>query len=260
MVLRIVVTIIALAAAVAHRYWPWFGTRDHFEIIALIVAVLPWASAIFKSVDIPGVGKFELQELKRQVAKNEGRILTIKEEVRGAVQSLEQRTDAILQPVDVAASRQQGLRSPAEEFGSLGRQYVEIRLKTQPGKEKTAQMSRIFGQMLSVAVSVENFDVVKALASDDAGERLQAYAFLYSKPTFSYLERLVATVTSGLEPWPFGQYWAIRAVGRIVENVDPKTIPMSVKRELRDFCIQLPTDTDRHFELSKTVRVLGFDC
>jgi hypothetical protein len=261
MALRVLITVLALVAAVAHRYWPWFGTRDHFEITLLIVAILPWAGAIFKSIEIPGIGKFELQELKRQVAENRGTILSVKQEVRGAVQSLEQRTDALFQPLrSPLVVRGETPRSLAAELKSLGQQYVDIRKRLASGKEKTAQMSVIFGQMVALSASVDDIEVERYLLSDDAGERLQAYAFLYAKPRASALEQLVKTVTSGLEPYPFSQYWGIRSIGRILETVDSKTVSASVKRELSTFCNQVSTDTDRHFELSKIAETLGFEC
>jgi hypothetical protein len=111
-----------------------------------------------------------------------------------------------------------------------------------------------------LSASVDDLEVERYLLSDDAGERLQAYAFLYAKPRASALGQLVKTVTSGLEPYPFSQYWGIRSIGRILETVDSKTVSASVKRELSTFCNQVSTDTDRHFELSKIAEALGFEC
>jgi hypothetical protein len=81
MAMRVMITAIALTLLLAHRHAPWFNTKDNFEIALGIVAVLPWLNTIFKSVEIPGVGKFELQEIKKQLNEQSDKITSMREEV-----------------------------------------------------------------------------------------------------------------------------------------------------------------------------------
>jgi len=247
-----VVTAIALAALVAHRYFSWCAAHDRFETVMLVVAFIPWAGLFFKSVDITGLGKVELRELRKQVEEN-----------RGAVASLEQRADAVTGSAieRVTTKSVASDRDPVAELESLGRHYVETRLELRPGDERTAAMSAIFGKMAATCASVDRFDVEAHLTSSDPGDRLTAYAFLYVKPDASYLAPLVRTVTDGLEDKPFGQYWGLRAIGSVIDTFkDKDRIPSAVKLRLKEFCNKLPRSTDRHFELSKISRCLGFRC
>ena len=79
MILRIVITVIALLLIFVHRQYPSVAIKDQSEIGLIVLAVLPWLASVFKSVDIPGVGKFELQDLKRQVAETKTSIESVRQ-------------------------------------------------------------------------------------------------------------------------------------------------------------------------------------
>ena len=49
-----------LSVALAHLLWPSL-TIDTVTAILIIVAILPWAAPLIRSVEVPGIGKIELR-------------------------------------------------------------------------------------------------------------------------------------------------------------------------------------------------------
>lgn len=258
------IAITALAAIVLILHWvnPRFLKGDTFDIAMVIIVLLPWLGGVLKSIDVPGVGKVELQEIKKDVAANREHIITIRQDISGAVQSFQQTADASLPPpMSIPHSQLVLPESGAEQqLNLLCQEYVEVRSRLKPGTERTTEMSAIFGRMVAVSAQLNHLDMGKYLVSEDAGQRLAAYAFLYARPQGAVLELLVRTVAGGAEDKPFGQYWGIRAIGRVLETLDTAQLSSSVVGQLQDFCRRLPKDTDRYFELSKMSREVGFQC
>jgi hypothetical protein len=62
--LRQVVTTGALSAALAHLLWPRLAI-DAVTLALLGIAIVPWLSPIFKSLEFPGGWKVEFQELQK---------------------------------------------------------------------------------------------------------------------------------------------------------------------------------------------------
>lgn len=62
-ILRYSITIIALAAATAHLLWPSLKI-DVVTLTLLAIALLPWLSSLFKSIELPGGLKVEYQDLE----------------------------------------------------------------------------------------------------------------------------------------------------------------------------------------------------
>jgi hypothetical protein len=80
-------TLGALVLVVVHLIWPHVRI-DSITLVLLAVALLPWLSPLFKSIELPGGWKFEFQELKRQVTQD----LEDKEQ---KVQTLADRVDRV---------------------------------------------------------------------------------------------------------------------------------------------------------------------
>lgn len=59
---------IAAILAVIHVLLPQLPI-DTITIVLIILALLPWLSPIFKSVEVPGVGKFDYQDLEKVKTK-----------------------------------------------------------------------------------------------------------------------------------------------------------------------------------------------
>jgi len=67
-IIKIIITVIATILALIHIFKPDLKV-DSITLGLLVVAVLPWLAPIFKSVELPGGMKFELQEFKEIVEK-----------------------------------------------------------------------------------------------------------------------------------------------------------------------------------------------
>lgn len=73
--LRIALSTVAVVAAVIHMLFPRF-IPDAITAGLLILAFVPWLSPLIKSIDIPGLGRLELQ-----VKRVEGEQALLREEV-----------------------------------------------------------------------------------------------------------------------------------------------------------------------------------
>lgn len=68
--LRTTVTICALIATVAHLTVPALKL-DPISLALIVIAILPWLAPLFKSIEIHGVGKIEMQDIQRVQEKAE---------------------------------------------------------------------------------------------------------------------------------------------------------------------------------------------
>jgi hypothetical protein len=71
--IKYTITLLALVIAIVHLIWP--GIRiDAITVTLIVVAVLPWLSSLFKSIELPGGLKIEYQELEQieERARNAG--------------------------------------------------------------------------------------------------------------------------------------------------------------------------------------------
>ena len=62
-IIKILSTSVAVILSIIHMYYPSIRV-DSITLGLLVVTVLPWLTPIFKSVELPGGMKFELQEFK----------------------------------------------------------------------------------------------------------------------------------------------------------------------------------------------------
>lgn len=238
-------TLTAIAVAVGHAIWPTV-TIDGITLGLIVLAILPWVAPIIKSIELPGVGKIELQEMKDQV-----------EELRGQTASASQKADTALSSKTTPISEG---KEPAESVSSeqrllaLAAKYDHVRRTQKPGDLRTGTMTEIVGEMIALAPSVPTASVTPFLMDDDGGKRLFAYAHSYANPQPQLLPELVRSVTEK-EDKPFGQYWGIQAIGRTVQTA-PEGVDLQIRNALRAFLGRLKRGTDRHYELSKIVNSL----
>jgi len=64
--LKYFITIVALIIVFAHLKWPALNI-DAITVILLFIALIPWLSPLFKSIEFPGGWKVEYQEYKEKV-------------------------------------------------------------------------------------------------------------------------------------------------------------------------------------------------
>lgn len=76
--IQISITVGALLIAAIHLIWPAL-TIDGVVAVLILVAIIPWVSPLFKSLELPGGLKFEFQELQK-VEKQAKEVGLIKEE------------------------------------------------------------------------------------------------------------------------------------------------------------------------------------
>jgi hypothetical protein len=145
---------------------------------------------------------------------------------------------------------------PETEVRRLAEVYNQIRKDQRSGPSRTAAMTSVVREMIALAPRLPQFDVRLALESKDRGTRLMAYAYLYARPDIENLSALVKSVTE-IEAKPFGQYWGLQAIQKILEQTGPQNVDFQTQRKLRDFQHHLASGTDRYYELKQILRGLG---
>jgi hypothetical protein len=243
--LKLVVSIIAAAGIVAHFVFKI--QIDGVTLGLLCLGSLPWLAPLIKSVEIPGVGKIEMQEVKAQA-----------EQAKGAAESAVQKVELVLanavsKELTVVAS-EMSADKVAVEWQNCAEEYKRLRDRLPSGSNRTSLMTQVVSRMLSLAPLLSNYDVTSELKQGDRGRRLGAYVFLYARPEPRYLQDLVSSVTQ-IEDKPFGQYWGILAIQKVLGGIaDPVE---NTKQELRRFLAKLKPGTDRYYELSKILQEPG---
>lgn len=234
------VTAAALLGVVAHQAgWIVFDTTT---AVLLALAAVPWAAAFVKRFEIANVGKVEFQELSRRIDRAEG-----------AAESAVRKADLAIAPVPTRSeSRSSGPDSPGADLRQLAHRYNEVRVTMESGSTRTAAMTTIVKEMIAAAAA-DPVDVVSALTSTDQGMRLAAYASIYSHPKDEYLTPLVNAIASEIDR-PFGQYWAIQALERVVAESDSHSLPPAAVAALSRYLSNLKPGTDRYYELDNLLR------
>jgi len=146
-------TLGALVLVVVHLIWPHVRI-DSITLVLLAVALLPWLSPLFKSIELPGGWKFEFQEFKRQVTQD----LEDKEQ---KVQTLADRVDRVESAVfvGIAPELERKLGAVLEQFHA----YLAD-LKLSVGQVPTVRMEEMD---VPNAYYVENQIVLSKELADD---------------------------------------------------------------------------------------------
>lgn len=238
----LLVSIGAVSGAVLHVAFPTF-VPDAITAGFVALAILPWLAPLIKSVEIPGVGKLELQEVRRDVLEAKGAALSAGRKADLAVADLATPSTSL-----EAAAGATGV----PPLDSLAGEYNRIRQTQQSGPARTEAMTSVVRRMIDASRSLDTFDIESHLRSKDGGKRLAGYAYLYSRqrPDAIVLTTLVDSVVN-VEDKPFGQYWGLQAARRMVGSLDRKQLPSDVVRRLREFKGKLAPGTDRYYELTE---------
>jgi hypothetical protein len=241
---------VALLLAVGHIAFP--DLKIDAVVIGLVIfASLPWLGAIIESLEFSGV-KVNLRKLQEELDETKGEL----NETKGEVSSVALKAEAAF--AGVGREAREGLpaeevKDPEVELRELARRYEEIRKKPS-GHARTAEMTRVLRDMLALAPRLPRFEWRPALESDEPGTRLAGYAVLYACPRPEATDVLVHTLTRR-EAQPFGQYWAIQALGRVLgEGGD---LGPGMREELEQFRARLRPEWDRYYELTRLLRDLG---
>lgn len=245
---QISVTVIALAGLAAHHLFPTYRP-DNFTLAMIILAILPWMAGIIKSIEIANLFKVELGEIRKDVS-----------EALGAAQSADQKADfAIAGAIQQENIQQENIRSESIDTNQLFRlaeQYDRIREVRESSDERTTAMTGVVNQMITEARIIGTFDVQAALNSASGGVRLAGFAYLYANPDVEKLSHLTAAVTR-VETKPFGQYWGLQAIRRVIEASARDRISRDVAHQISDFQKRVPRGTDRYYEARRILELLN---
>lgn len=216
-------TCFGFAAAVLHVLAPGLKI-DGVTAALLAVAAMPWLGDLVRSIDVPGLGRIEFQDMQRQL------------------EAAQRTANAALVGDGPGGGAVDGTAA-SDAVRELAAEYVKVRDELRSGPARTHRMDQIFARLVRATQRVRDFDAEAMLRSQDAGLRLAAYARLYALPEPERLGTLVEVVTA--EPIAFNQYWGLRAVGRGVEETGAEHVPLGVVRRLEEFRSRMPRDSDR---------------
>ena len=240
--LRVAVTVGALAAAGAKLIWPNLEI-DGVTLGLLIFAVLPWLAPLIKSIELPGIGKVELQDLQRRV-----------DEATGAAESASHKASLAIaaapQSQDLSTADKDKTGDPETKLRLLAEKYNHIRATKRSGSARTSAMTEIVRRMIDLVPQISAFDIDEELAQNDRGRRLSAYGFLYSHPYSDKLSGLIESVTN-VEDKPFGQYWGLQAISRVLSQRGQESVSNADIDTLRKYAESIRPGTDRGYELRR---------
>jgi hypothetical protein len=247
-----IISLIALAAIAARLVWPTL-IIDHVTLGLLILAALPWLAPLIKSIEVPGIGKVELQEIKQQTQEAKGAAQSATQKAELALAGTYQKAEGYSKSL---ASRSAEEELEEEELVDLVKEYNNIRATQPSGDARTSAMTTVVSKMIRLFPNLKSFNIDEQLEESDQGKRLAAYAYLYANPDFAHLENLVNSVTQ-IEDKPFGQYWGIQAIGKVLGNRGNTEVSKEILDRLNRFLNRLKPGTDRHYELTRSLRSIN---
>jgi len=247
--LKVSVSLAAAAAISARLIWPTLSI-DATVLGLIVVGVLPWLGPIIKSVRLPGGLELELHELKQKT-----------DEAKGAAESARQRAEfALTQPTALPESDHQALHDQRDEAhwqeqaGKLVEEYNTLRRDVPSGWDRTSKMASVVKRMIQLAHDNAKWNVLKHLEHSERGWRLMAYAWLYARSELRFLSPLTENAYRLRDDnKPFGQYWSILAIERVLSTRGNQPVPDDVINTLRSFLAWVEPGTDRHYELRRVV-------
>ncbi|MFR0358887.1 hypothetical protein [Streptomyces sediminimaris] len=230
-----VLTCAGAGLAVVHVLAP--GLRiDGVTVTLLVVAAVPWLGELFRSIEVPGIGRIEFRDIER-------RIEAVQRTASAALVGDGPDGGAVDDTAAMGAVRE------------LAAEYVNVRLQQRSGQARNHRMDQIFARLVRATQRVRDFDAAALLGSQDAGLRLAAYARLYALPEPEVLSVLVDAASG--EPLPFNQYWGLQAVGRCVDDMEAERVPLSAVRRLEDLRSRLFRATDRREIVDRVLAGVG---
>jgi hypothetical protein len=237
---RIALTVAAVALAVVHVAWPRLRV-DTITIVLLLVAVVPWLHKVFKSVSTPFLN-FEFRELERRLDAVDGKV----ESSRQLVGANEARD---------LARREQHSPDPDTILADLAQEYNNTRISMPPGSARSDMMTGVVGRMLAAVEAGAVVDIERNLRSTNGGERLAGYAAVYARPEASMASAVVDSIIQ-VENTPFGAYWALQGLRRIVETKGKSVVDHETHRKLLAYAEKVTRGTDRAYEADRILRLL----
>jgi hypothetical protein len=211
-------------------------------VVAVGVLVLAALGAFFS--EISGLG-FTLKREVRRATTTAEKALRRADRASGLADKAEQTADLAEGFSRQAHTAPAAVHEDVDQvIDALAQQYNDARRDLRSGTERTREMTAIVSKMISALTEVppSDFGVSDHLGSSDRGQRLAAYAYIYANPDPRRSQELVDALLD--EDKPFGQYWALRALSRLVE-ISPGSLDRNSVRELERLQQRLGYGTDR---------------
>lgn len=240
----VVISLISAVAFVLHTWLPAWLPIDALGSGLLLLVALPWLRGIIKSVEIPGVGKMELQEAKETALL-----------AKGTADSAQRQLDAFLPYGEVLQPPRQALPE-LTDYAGLAREYNRIRETERSGEQRTKRMDELFNRMVRVTAVAKPQQIAEWLENADRGHRLLGYAASYASPDRAPIKKLVESVASK-EDKPFGHYWGLVALRKAIQTQGPAKLDRSDSEILGGLMKNLPAGSDRSAELDKVLALSG---
>ncbi|MEV6105117.1 DUF948 domain-containing protein [Streptomyces sp. NPDC051940] len=226
-------------------------------VIAIGLAVLVLLGVFFS--EISGFG-ITLRRRVEQAEKTATRAIRRVERIGRTAERLDETTSDLQEgTTDLRhhVDRLQGAEPdgvPQDPVDQLAHEYNRIRWEMPSGEERTRAMTRIADQMKSELVRRPDFDFRTHFADPDRGRRLAAFAYLCLHPHPESVPRLAEAATA--EDKPFGQYWALKALGQQLRH-DPSALDPASADRLQGFLRTMPYRTDRAARIRHILRQYG---
>lgn len=210
MATQIAISATALAFLVLHSRFPSFAT-DKTGLALVVIAFLPWLGLVFKSLEITGLGKIEF--LQREIKNIKAEVGAVKDETRANTEKSSFASGAAARVVSGAGDSAESKKILLD----LAKKYAELRDQMPRGWKRTAEFTRLFGQMTAAAAGVQDFDVKDYLSSSNEGNHLAGLAYLFAKPRADMLDRLIDSIAQEKRA-AFNQYWGLKTIEHILES------------------------------------------
>lgn len=197
----------ALVVLGLHLFFP--ELLDETALVILAVAALPWFGAFVSSFKA-----FGLEAQLREIKETANKAKAVAEDAAQQVE-LETPMDGQAGPLESMGTGGGGLS--ADLFG-LADTYVATRRDMPSGSERTAEMTRIFRQMMAEArrIGPDQPMALEGMEADDPGRQLASVAYAYEMPGQATPEQLIGVIARSQQP--FVQYWGLMALRKLVKR------------------------------------------
>jgi hypothetical protein len=187
--------------------------------------------------------------LKREVARTKDTAEAARGAARSAQATAQMAQDLSLQSSPDRSETAFEMSSLETEVSKLANEYNDTRRAMSEGPARTSKMTSIISRMISSlnGINPPPFDLPAYLNSEDEGQRLAAYAYLYANPDPALAPNIAATLSKDK---PFAQYWALRTLRRQL-LADPQALDSNTRRSLEELRATLGPGTDRGYELQQ---------
>lgn len=231
---RLIISITLSCIVVARYFFPdRFKNFDETSLLLIGMAIVPWVIPMISSLEIPGVLKAEINNVR----KTANTALNV-------AQDSKSKADEAYISSDINTSSTEYLNA-SERLESLSLEYVKIRSENRKGLHRTSRMTNIFRGMAHTARSLgDKWDIAKEwIKQDDDGKNLSAIAYYYNFPGSADFDSIIECIKKSGQP--FIKYWALITLKRKISIEGIDSLSHNNINDLRIISSSTPKNTDR---------------